>query len=90
MMKTTTVTVQVAGKSYQLSGIEEKEHFQRLADLTNRRISEITGQNPSLSNEACAVAACFSLADELIKAQALAARLRAQLEEKQKDKADEA
>lgn len=89
-MITTTVTVQVAGKSYQLSGIEEKEHFTRLAEMTNRRINETAGQNLSLSAEACAVAACFSLADELIKAQALAARLRRQLEDQQKDPQDEA
>ena len=90
MIKTNTVTVQVAGKSYQLTGIEEKEHFELLADMTNRRINETARQNPSLNAEACAVAACFSLADELIKAQALATRLRRQLEDQQKDPLDEA
>ncbi len=89
-MKTTTVTVTVAGKSYQLSGLEEKEHFTHLAEMTNRRIREVAGQNPSLSAEACAVAACFSLADELIKAQALSERLRQELETKQQETRDEA
>lgn len=90
MIKPTTLTVQVAGKTYQLTGLEEKEHFVLLADTVNRRISETAGQNPSLNAEACAVAACLSLADELIKAQTLATRLRKQLEEKQKDPLDEA
>lgn len=89
MIKTNTVTVQVAGKSYQLTGLDEKEHFTLLADVVNRRISETASQNPSLNAEACAVAACLSLADELIKAQALAARLRKQLDEMKKDPQDE-
>ena len=89
MIKTNTVTVQVAGKSYQLTGLDEKEHFTLLADAVNRRISETASQNPSLNTEACAVAACLSLADELIKAQALAARLRRQLDEIKKDPLDE-
>ncbi|MDI9520692.1 MAG: cell division protein ZapA [Bacillota bacterium] len=89
MIKTNTVTVQVAGKSYQLTGFDEKEHFTLLADVVNRRISETASQNPSLNAEACAVAVCLSLADELIKAQALAARLRRQLDEIKKDSLDE-
>lgn len=89
MIKTNTVTVQVAGKSYQLTGLDEKEHFTLLADVVNRRINETASQNPSLNAEACAVAACLSLADELIKAQALAARLRRQLDEIKKDSLDE-
>lgn len=76
----TTVTVQVAGKSYQLSGLEDESHFTGIARLADRRIRETAMANPGLNPEACAVAAALSLADELIKAQSLASRLRATLE----------
>ncbi len=89
-MKITTVKVQVAGKSYQLSGTEEPEHFHHLAQMTDRRVMETALQNPDLGSEACAVAAALSLADELVKAQKVASRLRTQLEELQKGQLDEA
>lgn len=85
----TTVTVQVAGKSYQLSGAEEAAYFQRLADIADRRIRETALQNPSLDQEACAVATALSLADELVKAQQLANKLRHELEGLKKDQLDE-
>jgi len=66
-MQLTKVTVTEAGKNYQLSGTEEAAHFQRLAQLTDRRIKEVAGNNNSLGAEACAVAAALSLADELAK-----------------------
>jgi len=89
-MKLTTQTVQVAGKSFQLSGMEEPGHYHRLAEMTDRRIRETAAQNPGLNAEACAVAAALSLADELVKAQTMAARLREQLENIRKGAADEA
>ncbi len=89
-MKLTTQTVQVAGKSFQLSGMEEPGHYHRLAEMTDRRIRETAAQNPGLNAEACAVAAALSLADELVKAQTMAARLREQLESIRKGAADEA
>ncbi|MGI6726350.1 MAG: cell division protein ZapA [Christensenellales bacterium] len=89
-MKLTTQTVQVAGRSYQLSGMEEPAHYHHLAEITDRRIRETAAQNPGLNMEACAVAAALSIADELVKAQTLAARLRAQLEGINKGTADEA
>lgn len=82
-MRLTTVTVEVAGKGYQLSGTEEPAHFEHLAQMTDRRIAETAHLNPSLNPEACAVACALSFADELVKAQQTVARLRAQLEETQ-------
>lgn len=79
----TSVTVLVAGKSYQLSGLEDEAHFAAIARLADRRIKETAAANPALNAEASAVAAALSLADELIKAQSLASRLRTQLEEMQ-------
>jgi len=64
-MKLTTQTVQVAGKSFQLSGMEEPGHYHRLAEMTDRRIRETAAQNPGLNAEACAVAAALSLADDV-------------------------
>jgi cell division protein ZapA (FtsZ GTPase activity inhibitor) len=89
-MKLTTQTVQVAGKSFQLSGMEEPGHYHRLAEMTDRRIRETAAQNPGLNAEACAVATALSLADELVKAQTMAARLREELESIRKGAADEA
>ncbi|NLX82933.1 MAG: cell division protein ZapA [Clostridiales bacterium] len=88
-MKTTTVMVQVAGKSYQLSGNEEAAYFQRLADIADRRLRETALQNPLLDPEACAVAAALSLTDELMKSQQLASKLREELEGQKKDQLDE-
>jgi len=85
-----TVTVKVAGKNYQLSGMEEAAHFERLAEMTDRRIRETTLQNPALGDEACAVAAALSLADELVKAQQVASLLRKQLEGLARVQLDEA
>lgn len=88
-MKLNTVTVRVGGKSYQLSGMENTEHFHQLASFTDRRIGEVSLQNPGLNAEACAVAAALSIADELFKSQQMAARLRAQIENAQETNADE-
>lgn len=85
-----TVTVKVAGKNYQLSGMEEAAHFEHLAEMTDRRIRETAFQNPALGDEACAVAAALSLADELVKAQQVASLLRQQLEGLARDQLDEA
>lgn len=79
-MKLTTVRVQVAGKNYQLAGVEDEEHIAAVARLADRRIRETSSADPSLGAEASAVAAALSLADDLIKAQSLATRLRAELE----------
>ena len=79
------ITVLVAGKSYQLSGAEEPSYFSHIAEMTDRRIRETSQQNPSLSPEGAAVAAALSLADELVKSPEVAARLRRQLEEMEKD-----
>lgn len=85
-----TVTVQVAGKNYQLSGMEEAAYFEHLAAMTDRRIRETAQQNPALDDTAAAVAAALSLADELVKAQQEATLLRKQLEGITKVQPDEA
>ena len=84
-MDLTTVTLQVAGKSYQLAGLEDEAHYREIASLADRRIRETAAANPDLNPEACAVAAALSLSDELIKAQSLVSRLRAQLEVMQQE-----
>ena len=66
-MKTSTVTVRVAGHAYQLSGTEEPAYFHQLAALTDRRITETAQQNPGLNAESCAVAAALSMAGEVVK-----------------------
>lgn len=75
------VMVQVAGKSYQLSGPEEPGYFGKLADMTDRRIQEISQANPRLDKEGAAVACALSLADELVKSRQEASLLRQQIEE---------
>lgn len=79
------VTVQVAGKSYQLSGAEEIAHFNQVASVTDRRITESALMNPLLDREGAAVAAALSLADELIKAQQTLARLKRQVKKETPD-----
>jgi len=79
-MRLNTVTVQVAGKGYQLSGAQEPAHFHHLGQMVDRRIAENAHLNPDSNPEARAVAAALSFADELVSARAEAARLRAQLD----------
>ncbi len=79
-MRINTVTVRVAGKSYQLSGTQKPQHFEQLAQMVDRRIAENAQLNPTAQAEVNAVAAALSFADELVSARAEAARLRKQLE----------
>lgn len=78
-------TVEVAGKSYQLSGAEDPTHFAQVASVTDRRIAESARMNPLLDREGAAVAAALSFADELIKAQQTVARLKRQLKKELPD-----
>ncbi len=84
-MKIHQITVTVAGKSYGLSGAEDPSYFSHVAGMTDRRIREVSQQNPTLNAEGAAVAAALSLADELVKSQEIVTRLRRQLEEKGED-----
>jgi cell division protein ZapA (FtsZ GTPase activity inhibitor) len=62
------IVVTIAGKRYMLPEHEDKEHVQRIADLTDRRIRETQVANPTLNREEAAVSAALSIADELVKA----------------------
>lgn len=61
------IVVQIAGKRYTLAEHEDRDHIQRIADLTDRRIRETQIANPSLIREEAAVSAAMSMADDLVK-----------------------
>lgn len=81
-MELTTVTVKVGSRDYQLTGMEEPQHYERLAQVADRRLREVARQSPGLIGEAQAIAALLSLAEDLVKAGKEAALLRKALEDK--------
>lgn len=70
------IVVSIAGKRYTLPPQDDKEHIQRIADLTDRRIRETRVANPTLTREEAAVSAALSIADELVRANHELLRLR--------------
>ncbi|MGI6686937.1 MAG: cell division protein ZapA [Christensenellales bacterium] len=77
-MEKEPIVVNIDGKRYILPAQEDREHIQRIADLTDRRIRETRVANPALSREEAAVSAALSIADELVRANHELLRLRKQ------------
>ncbi|HSK67664.1 MAG TPA: cell division protein ZapA [Candidatus Limnocylindria bacterium] len=79
----TRLTVIVLGRRYELSGVEDAEHYQRVGDLVNRYAQEAAAVSGRNDPEGAAVFAALRLADEYMRAQAEADRLRSHLEKAQ-------
>ena len=79
-MSTTTVTVEIAGREYTLSGADSAEKAQRVAALVDRKMRELMA-GPVPGRESAAVMAALIFAEELIRAQDDCTRLRRRLDE---------
>lgn len=76
----THLTVRVAEKNYQLSGIKDATHYTLVAQYVDDRIKEIRLATPQLDQEGTAIACALSIADELLHQRRVNARLRRESE----------
>lgn len=72
----TRLTVTVLGRKYELSGGEDEGHYRRVGEVVNRYIEEAALAAGKGAPEEAAVFAALRLADECLRAQAEADRLR--------------
>lgn len=79
-MDHTTLSVQIAGREYTLTGVDSPEHTQRVAGFVDRKMRELMAGGIA-NREAAAIMAALTLAEELIKAQDDNTRLRRKLDE---------
>ena len=66
-MEKTRTTVRIAGKEYTISSYDTKAYVQRVADLVNRRLEELSEMN-RMPAQQLAVLVAVNSTDELIKA----------------------
>jgi cell division protein ZapA len=64
-----TTQVQIFGSVYSVRGTDEDGHLQRLADLVDRKMREVSRHVKSGDTARIAILAALNLADELYKAQ---------------------
>lgn len=83
--KNNNLTVSVAGKNYQISGVEKPGHYSLVAQYVDERIKEIRMSSPQLDQEGSAVACALSIADELLSQRSINARLRKEMENQHTD-----
>lgn len=79
-MDNNTLSVQIAGRDYTLTGVESPEHTQRIVALVDRKMRELMAGG-MINRESAAVMAALTLADELVKSQDDNTRLRRRLDE---------
>ncbi len=77
----TKTDVKINGMEYTVVSNEPEEYVQRVALLVNKKISEVKNSNGRLSTAMLAVMAGMNLADELLKCEETAGRLRAEMTE---------
>lgn len=66
-MEKTRTTIRIAGKEYTVSSYDSKAYVQRVADLVNRRLEELSEINRMPANQ-MAVLVAVNSTDELMKA----------------------
>ncbi len=81
----TKTDVKINGMEYTVVSNEPEEYVQRVALLVNKKISEVKNSNGHLSTAMLAVMAGMNLADELLKCEDSAARMRAEMSEYMED-----
>jgi cell division protein ZapA len=62
------VTVKIMGQEYAIKSNETREYMQRIANLVDDRMAEISGSNKSLSTSMVSILTALTLADDCIKA----------------------
>ncbi len=81
MEDNTKMEVKINNMEYTIVSNESEEYVQRVALLVNKKISEVKSQNSHLSTAMLAVMAAMNLADELLKSEASASKLRTEIGE---------
>ncbi len=64
MPEKNTLTVKINGQEYTIASKESREYMLSVADLVDRKMKELTKQNPELSTAMAAVLAALNMADE--------------------------
>lgn len=67
MAEKNKVTVRIAGNEYVISGTESPEYIQKVAIFVDRKITEITRRNHTLSTSMASVLTSVNLADEMFR-----------------------
>lgn len=75
-----TVSVQIAGRDYNLTSADSAAHTQRVAAFVDRKMREIMAGGLK-NRESAAVMAALMIADDLLKSQDDNTRLRRKLDE---------
>ena len=75
-----TVSVQIAGRDYNLTSADSAAHTQRVAAFVDRKMREIMACGLK-NRETAAVMAALMIADDLLKSQDDNTRLRRKLDE---------
>lgn len=81
MEENTKMEVKINNMEYTIVSNESEEYVQRVALLVNKKISEVKSQNSHLSTAMLAVMAAMNLADELLKSEESASKLRTEIGE---------
>ena len=77
-------TVKIAGREYALTSYDTAEYVQRVAQLVDRRLTEMS-LSTRLSANQVAVLTAVKIADDMLKAQDEVTRLRRELSEARQD-----
>lgn len=83
------VSVQVAGKTYNLVSTDSPEHMRRVAELVDRRVRE-TELATGLPEDRALALTCLNLADELVKAKDESLEMRRRMQKMMAEKGDRA
>lgn len=79
-MDNSTISVQIAGRDYNLTSADSAEHMRRMAAYVDRKMRELMAAGP-MTRESAAVMAALTISDELLKSQDDNTRLRRKLDE---------
>lgn len=73
--------VRISGREYTMKGYESEEYIHKVAIYVDKKIAEISKNQPGLSTSMIMVLTAINLADEVVKLQEKLSGLEVQLEE---------
>ena len=79
-MEKIRVTVRIAGKDYTMSGYDKEDYVRRVAMYVDRKLQELS-MATRMPMQDVSVLTAVTIADDMLKAQDEASRLRRELEE---------
>lgn len=72
--------VKIGGREYTMRGVDSEEHIHSVAICVNKKIAEITKNQPKLSTSLTIVMTAMNLADEVLKLNKKIEQLNEELE----------